>query len=417
MSEPLPLEGLRVIDCATLFAGPLIGTILGDFGADVIKVEHPRGDSLRSTGWRKDGESLWWTFVARNKRSVTIDLGRARGQTLMRHLLADADVLIENFRPGTLERWNLDPKDLLELNPRLVVVRTTGFGQTGPYAQLPGYGTLAESISGFAHANGWPDKPPALPSFPFGDTIAALTGTFAAMFALWWRANGGSGKGQIVDLSIYEPTFWVLGPQALIYDQLGVAPTRAGNSLSFAVPRNAYQAKDGHWLGLSATSQTIAERVMRLIGRPELIDEPWFADNESRKSHADELDAVIQEWIGRHTTDEVVSAFAKAEAAIAPIYSIEEIVHDPQYIARETITRIEHPLLGDIPMQNVITRLSETPGRIRHVGPRLGEHNDEVLIGELGLSRSDIDALVGEGVIGAYDSGEVPTSDQTKAVD
>jgi formyl-CoA transferase len=388
-----------VIDCATLFAGPVIASLMGDYGADVVKIEHPRGDGLRSMGWQKDGVSLWWALVARNKRCITLKLSDERGQELLRRLVRDADVLIENFRPGTMERWNLGPDVLLAANPRLVMVRTTGFGQTGPYRSLPGFGTLAESISGFAHINGWPDKPPALPPFALGDGIAALTGCAAAMFALWWREHGGDGRGQVIDLSIYEPLFWLLGPQALVYDQLGVVQGRTGNRAPFTAPRNAYQTKDGRWLGLSASAQSIAERVMRIVGREDIVSEPWFGDHIGRLEHVDELDEIIQEWIGRRTTEEVLERFAEAEAAIAPIYSIEDIVRDPQYLARQTITEVQHPKLGPILMQNVIPRLSETPGRIDHAGPELGEHNAEIYLGELGLSRQELADLDEAGVV------------------
>lgn len=396
---PLPLEGLRVVDAATLFAGPVIGSLMADFGADVIKIEHPNGDGLRTLGWQKDGVSLWWALVARNKRCITLKLSDPRGQELALKLLRDADVLIENFRPGTLERWNLGPDVLYEVNPRLIMVRTTGFGQTGPYRNLPGFGTLAESISGYAHINGWPDGPPTLPPFALGDGIAALAGTAAAMFALWWREHGGNGRGQVIDLSIYEPLFWLLGPQALIYDQLGVVQGRTGNRAPFTAPRNAYKTKDGRWLGLSASAQSIAERVMRIVGREDLIEEPWFKDHTGRLEHVDELDEIIQDWIGERTTEEVLRVFAEYEAAIAPIYSIEDIMHDPQYQARETITSVEHPKLGPIKMQNVIPKLSETPGRVRHPGAELGEHNREVYIGELGLTEEELAELKEQGVI------------------
>jgi crotonobetainyl-CoA:carnitine CoA-transferase CaiB-like acyl-CoA transferase len=397
--RPRPLEGLRVVDCATLFAGPMIATMMADFGASVVKVEHPRGDGLRAMGWQKDGVSLWWALVARNKRCVTLNLSDPRGAEVLKRLVADADFLIENFRPGTMERWGLGPEVLHELNPGLVIVRTTGFGQTGPYAKLPGFGTLAESISGFAHINGWPDKPPALPPFALGDGIAALTGCSAAMFALWWREHAGEGKGQVIDLSIYEPLFCVLGPQALIYDQLGIVQGRTGNRAPFTAPRNAYRTKDGRWLGLSGSAQSIAERVMRICGREDLIDEPWFSDHMGRIEHVDELDEVIQAWIGERTTEEVLDSFAESEGAIAPIYSIEDIVKDPQYLVRETITRVPHPKLGSLLMQNVIPRMSETPGRIDHPGPELGEHNEEIYVGELGLSESELAELKEAGVV------------------
>jgi formyl-CoA transferase len=394
----LPLAGLKVVDAATLFAGPVIGCLMGDFGADVVKVEHPRGDGLRSMGWNKNGVSLWWAFVSRNKRGVTLKLSDPRGQELMKRLVADADVLIENFRPGTLERWNLGPEVLHELNPHLVIVRTTGFGQTGPYSSRPGFGTLAESISGYAHINGWPDGPPTLPPFALGDGIAALTGTCAAMFALWWREQDADRRGQVIDLSIFEPLFWMLGPQALVYDQLGIVQGRTGNRAPFTAPRNAYQAKDGRWLGLSGSAQSIAERVMRIVGREDLIDEPWFADHTGRLEHVDELDEVIQAWIGERTTEEVLDAFAEMEGAIAPVYSIADIFEDPQYAARGTIATVDHPVLGPLRMQGVVPRLSVTPGRIDHPGPELGEHNHEVY-GSLGVTHEELDELRREGVV------------------
>lgn len=396
---PLPLEGIKVVDSATLFAGPMSACLLGDYGADVIKVEHPSGDSLRTLGWHKDGVSLWWALVSRNKRCVTLKLSETRGQELMKEILRDADVYIENFRPGTLERWNLGPDVLHELNPGLVIVRTTGFGQTGPYSGLPGFGTLAESISGYAHINGWPDGPPTLPPFALADSIAALTGAFATMTALWWREQSGENRGQVIDLSIFEPMFWVLGPQALVYDQLGIVQSRTGNRAPFTAPRNAYRAKDGRWLGLSGSAQSIAERVMRIVGREDLIEQPWFRDHTGRLEHVDELDEVIQDWIGRHTTEEVLAAFAEHEGAIAPIYSIEDIFRDPQYAARETIATVQHPKLGPIRMQNVIPRLTLTPGRIKHPGAELGEHNRDVFIGELGVSEDEFAELERLGVI------------------
>jgi len=398
-TTPLPLEGLRVVDSATLFAGPVIASIMGDYGADVIKVEHPAGDSLRTLGWSKDGVSLWWAHVGRNKRCVTLKLSDPRGEKLMKELLSSADVYIENFRPGTLERWNLGPEQLHEINPGLVIVRTTGFGQTGPYSKRPGFGTLAESISGFAYINGWPDKPPALPPFALGDGVAALTGTFSIMFALWWREHGGAGHGQVIDLSIYEPLFWLLGPQSLLYDQLGIVQERTGNAAPFTAPRNAYQAKDGKWLGLSASAQSIAERVMHIVGRPELIEEPWFANHAGRVKHADELDEIIQSWVGERTTEEVLEAFAEAEGAIAPIYSIAEIFDDPQYKERGTIATVEHPVLGPLKMPNVIPRMGATPGRIKHAGAELGEHNREIFCDELGVTEQELAELAERGVV------------------
>ena len=400
---PGPLSGLRVIDCGVLFAGPVIGTLLADFGADVIKVEHPRGDSLRTLGWQKNGVSLWWAFVSRNKRLVSINLSSAEGASLLKELVATADVLIESFRPGTFERWGLGPDVLQAINPRLVIVRTSGFGQTGPYSRRPGFGTVAESISGYAHINGQPDGPPTLPPFALGDGIASLFGTFATMFAIYHRDTHGA-PGQVIDLAIYEPLFWILGPQSLVYDQLGIIPGRTGSRTEWTAPRNAYQASDGRWFGLSASSQSIAERVMNLIGHGEVAKEPWFADHTGRIAHHLELDRLIGGWIGQHTAAEVMAAFEESEAVIGPIYSIADIFEDPQFLARETITTVEDPVLGKVRIQNAIPRLSATPGRVRHLGGELGAHNQEILGGELGHLDADLARWRASGVIGGPES-------------
>ena len=394
----LPLEGLRVVDAASLFAGPVIGTMLGDYGADVIKIEQPSGDNLRSLGWSKDGVSLWWALIGRNKRSVTLKLSDPAGAEVAKKLLAEADVFIENFRTGTLERWGLGWDVLREINPDLVMVRTTGFGQTGPYATRPGFGTLAESMTGYAHTNGFPDGPPTLPPFALGDGVAAMTGAFAVMMALWWRDTQG-GTGQVIDLSIYEPLFWILGPHASVYQQLGIVQGRTGNRAPFTAPRNAYQARDGKWLGVSASAQSIAERVIVLVGRPELAQEPWFSNHTGRLEHQDELDEAIAAWIAERDSDEVIRAFEEVQAAIAPVLAIDEIVRDPQFVARDTITEVDHPKLGPLQMQNVIPRLVTTPGRIAFPGVELGAHTREVLHGELGYDDADLRSLADAGII------------------
>lgn len=396
--EPqLPLAGLKVIDCATLFAGPLVATILGDFGAEVIKVEHPRGDALRGLGWERDGVSLWWSVVSRNKRCVSLVLSDPRGADLFRRLTAEADVLVENFRPGTLERWGLGPQVLMEANPQLVMVRTTAFGQDGPYATLPGFGTLAEAMSGFAHINGWPDGPPTLPPFALGDSVAALTGAYATMIALWSRNT--TGVGQIIDLSITEPLFSLLGPQATVYDQLGVIQGRTGNSAPFTAPRNAYRTKDERWLALSGSAQSIAERVARLVGREDWLEQAWYQSHAGRLQHVAELDESIGDWIAARDASEVMAAFAEYEGAIAPIFSIADIFEDPQFTARQAITRVTHPELGDIAMANVVPRLTQTPGCIRHPGQhRIGQEN-QIIFRDLGLSQQEIDDLERTGVI------------------
>jgi crotonobetainyl-CoA:carnitine CoA-transferase CaiB-like acyl-CoA transferase len=394
---PGPLSGLRVLDAATLFAGPLAATVLGDFGADVIKIEHPRGDPVRTHGHQKDGVGLWWKMIGRNKRAVTLNLGSPRGQQIMRDLVRHADVLIENFRPGTLERWNLAPDSLLEINPRLVVARVTGFGQIGPYRRRPGFGTLAEAMSGFAAMTGEPDGPPTLPPFGLADGIAALATVAAMMFAL--RARDSTGRGQVADLAIIEPMLTILGPQPTWYDQLGIVQERRGNRSVNNAPRNTYRTRDGRWVAISTSAQTVAERVMRLVGHPEVIELPWFASGSGRAQHAEELDAMVGGWIGERDFEEVVRSFEEAEAAVAPIYDIRHIFEDPQYQALESITRVEDEELGSVRMQNVLFRLSDTPGRIRWAGPPVGHHNQEVYGELLGLEEAELALLKEQGVL------------------
>jgi crotonobetainyl-CoA:carnitine CoA-transferase CaiB-like acyl-CoA transferase len=391
------LAGVRVIDASTLFAGPLAATLLGDYGADVVKVEHPkRGDPARSHGYSKNGTGLWWKVLGRNKRAVTCYLGDPEGRELFLGLVDRSDVLIENFRPGTLEKWDLAPATLHERNPGLVLARVTGFGQFGPISGRPGFGTLAESMSGFAHITGQPDGPPTLPPFGLADGIAALTAAFAVTAAL--RARDRDGRGQVIDLAIIEPILTVLGPQPTVYDQLGVVQERTGNRSINNAPRNTYKTRDGRWLAVSTSAQTVAERVMRLVGRPELIDEPWFSSGGGRAEHAEVLDQAVGDWIAERDADEVISAFEEASAAVAPIYSVADVMEDPQYRALESIVEVDDSELGPLKMQNVAFRMSETPGRIRWPGPPLGAHNEEVW-GELGVDAERLAALRERGVV------------------
>ncbi|MFF5212769.1 CaiB/BaiF CoA transferase family protein [Streptosporangium sp. NPDC000396] len=383
------LDGVRVLDLATLFAGPMAAMLLGDYGAEVIKIEHPaKPDPSRGHG----PQGLWWKMLGRNKRAITLDLSTAEGQDLLVELVRQADVVIENFRPGTLERWNLSYERLSGANPDLVLARVTGFGQFGPYAKRPGFGTLAEAMSGFAAMTGEPDGPPTLPPFGLADGICALATAFAVMTAL------RSGRGQVVDLSIIEPILTVLGAQPTIYDQLGVVPPRTGNRSVSNAPRNTYRCKDGAWVAVSTSAQSIAERVMRLVGRPEVIDEPWFASGSGRVAHADELDDAVAAWVAAHTREEVLAAFEQAQAAVAPVYDVRDIMADPQLEALDAITTVEDPELGPVRMQNVMFRLTGTPGEIRWTGRPHGADTDEVL-GALGLSPEELAALRGKGVI------------------
>lgn len=396
-----PLRGVKVLDISTLFAGPLAATVLGDYGAEVIKVEHPRrGDPSRTHGREKEGIGLWWKALGRNKRTITCDLGRTEGADLLARLVERADVLIENFRPGTLERWDLGPERLHRINPGLVIARVTGFGQFGPYASRPGFGTLAESMSGFAAITGEPDGPPTLPPFGLADGIAALTCVGSVMTALYERDRPeGSGAGQVIDLAIIEPLLTILGAQATTYDQLGEVQPRTGNRSVNNAPRNTYRTRDGRWVAISTSAQSVAERVMKLVGHPEVIDEPWFAAGHTRAEHADRLDSYVGSWIAERDEGEVIAKFEEAQAAIAPIYDIRDIFADPQYRALDSITEVDDPDFGSLRMPNVLYRLSRTPGAIRWTGRAKGADNHDVYSGLLGLSDADIAALQEKGVI------------------
>jgi formyl-CoA transferase len=391
------LQGIRVLDAATLFAGPLAATLLGDFGADVIKIEHPKGDPVRTHGYRKDDVPLWWKLLGRNKRTTTLYLGAPAGQEVFKSLVATADVFIESFRPGTLEKWGLGPDILHGINPRLVIARVTGFGQTGPYSGRPGFGTLAEAMSGFAAITGEADGPPTLPPFGLADGITALATATAVMIAL--EARHASGRGQVIDMAIIEPILTILGPQPTWYDQLGVIQERRGNRSVNNAPRNIYRTADDRWVAISTSAQSIAERVMRLVGHPEVIDEPWFASGAERAKHADELDAMVGAWIAARSLDDVMGAFEAAEAAVAPIYDVRHVMADPQFKALQSIVSVPDPELGSVRMQNVMFRLSDTPGTIQWAGRPLGHDNLEVF-GELaGLDAARIRQLQDAGVM------------------
>ncbi|MFH8465682.1 CaiB/BaiF CoA transferase family protein [Streptomyces sp. NPDC017991] len=392
-----PLDGLRVLDLATLFAGPLAATMLGDFGAEVVKVEHPRRpDPSRGHGPSKDGIGLWWKLLGRNKRTMTLDLSTYGGRDTLLRLAASADVIIENFRPGTLEKWDLGWEELSAANPRLVLARVTGFGQFGPYSRRPGFGTLAEAMSGFAAITGEPDAPPVLPPFGLADSIAGLATAYAVMTAL--SARDRTGRGQVVDMAIIEPILTVLGPQPLWYDQLGHVQARTGNRSQNNAPRNTYRTADGTWVAVSTSAQSVAERVMRLVGRPELVTEPWFASGADRARHTDVLDEAVGSWIARHTRADVIDAFEKAEAAVAPVQDVRDVMEDPQYAALDSITTVDDPELGPLRMQNVLFRLTDTPGGIRWAGRPHGADTDAVLT-ELGLTEDEITKLRAEGAL------------------
>lgn len=394
---PGPLTGIRVLDVSTVYAAPICAMVLGDYGAEVIKIEHPRGDPARTHGHNKDGHGLWWKVISRNKQTVTLNLGHPDGQKLLEQLAADADVLIENFRPGVMEKWNLGPDHLHEINPALVILRVTGFGQYGPYAKRRAFGTLAEAMSGFAHQTGQPDGPPTLPPFGLADGVTGLAATVAVLLALYHRQQ--SSRGQVIDISLLEPLLTLLGPGPSVYDQLGIVPGRHGNRSPNNAPRNTYRTRDGRWVAISASATSIAERVMRLVGRPDIAEQPWFHSAGERVRHGDQLDDIVAAWIRARDFDEVMTAFEDAGAAIAPIYDIEQLVNDPQVEALDAVTTVEDEDLGPLRMQNLMFRLSDTPGAIRFPGRRLGQDNERVYGEGLGLDPQRVAELQADGVI------------------
>ncbi|RKT87292.1 Crotonobetainyl-CoA:carnitine CoA-transferase CaiB [Saccharopolyspora antimicrobica] len=391
------LAGLRVVDASTLFAGPMAAMHLGDMGAEVIKVEHPaKPDPSRTHGVAKDGVNLWWKTLGRNKRTVTADLADEGGREVFLALAATADVVIENFRPGTLERWGLGYEELSARNPGLVLARVTGFGQLGPYRARPGFGTLAEAMSGFAATTGEPDGPPTLPPFGLADGVASLATAFAIMVALSSREQ--RGRGQVVDVAIIEPILAMLGPQITRWDQLRTVQPRTGNRSTNNAPRNTYRTSDGHWVAVSTSAQSVAERVVRLVGRPDLVEQPWFASGADRARHADELDEAVGAWIAQRTREDVVAAFEAAQAAIAPIYDAADIVADPQFRALGTIHEITDPELGPTLMQGPLFRLSGNDGVIGFTGRPHGADTGEVL-DELGFTPERIAELRARGAV------------------
>jgi len=392
-----PLSDLRVLDLSTLFAGPMAAMHLGDMGAHVIKVEHPsRPDPSRGHGPSKDGINLWWKTLGRNKRTVSADLSSPGGREVLLRLVETADVLIENFRPDTLEKWNLAPAVLHDRNPRLVIARVTGFGQVGPYRRRPGFGTLAEAMSGFAALTGEAGGPPTLPPFGLADGIASLATSQAVMVAL--HARQSTGVGQVIDLAIIEPILALLGPQITRWAALGTTAPRTGNRSANNAPRNTYRTRDGGWVAVSTSAQSIAERVVELVGRPEFITEPWFSSGAGRAAHGDELDEAVGAWILKRDRDDVVAQFEAAQAAVAPVYDASDIAADPQYAALGTIVTLPDPDLGEVSMQGPLFRLSDGVPPVRFAGRPPGANTTEVLT-ELGFSDVEIAALRENGSI------------------
>lgn len=390
--------GLRVIDAGVIFAGPLVATLLGDLGADVIKIEHPKGDDVRKTGKFKEGEGLWWRVTARNKQVISIDMGKPEGVEIVRRLAKDADVLIENFRAGRFAKWGLDYASLASQNPGLVMLHIAGYGQEGPYASRPCLGTLAEAFSGFAHVTGETDGPPTLPSFPIADGVAAIHGALAIMAALWARERNG-GTGDEIELSLYEPLLNVLGSMAIDFDQLGYVATRHGNRSTWSVPRNAYRTSDDRWVAISGAANSVTTRLFRAIDRHDMADDPDLATNPLRVKRIDECDNAIAEWIRRHTQEEVLARFRDFDVVAGPIYDIEQLFADEHVRARKTFVEIEDPILGKVNIQDVVPRFTNNPAHQRWLGRRDIGADTHAVLAELGYTDETLARLEQDGVI------------------
>lgn len=395
----LPLDDLRVIELGALIAGPFCGQLLGDFGAEVIKVEDPGiGDPMRQWGQEKPyGTSLWWPVVARNKKSITADLRTAEGQDIVRRLIATADVLLENFRPGTLEKWGLSPESLWEINPRLVITRVTGFGQTGPYAQRAGYGSIGEAMGGIRYVTGEPDRPPSRAGISLGDSLAAMFATLGTLVSLHQRDR--SGRGQIVDSAIYEAVLGMMESLIPEWQIAGYQRQRTGPTLPNVSPSNAYPTLDGEMILIAANQDTVFGRLAAVMGRRDLVSDARYATHGARGQNMEQLDGMIAEWSSAVAADDLLAMLHEGGVPAGRIFRAKDMFADPQFAARDAIVKLTHPDLGEFAMHNVFPRLSETPGRVRHVGPRLGEHNKEIYQGLLGIDDDEMSSLTAAGVI------------------
>ncbi|EMA47047.1 CaiB/BaiF CoA transferase family protein [Halococcus saccharolyticus] len=397
-----PLDGLRVIDMSGMISGAFATTMLGDFGADVVMIEHPEtGDPIREWPQKtEDGVSLSWKSLGRNKRCVTLDLGSERGRDIALALIADADAVYENFRPGTMERWGLGPDDVHEVNEEAIMVRLSGYGQTGPKSQKPGFGTIAEGVSGWAHANGFPDREPLLPPVSLADIQAAQFALQATLMAIFERdlGRGGSGEGQVIDVSLTEPLWRIFFGEVEAYDRMGHVRERTGNQHPNTAPRNIYETADGY-LTMSASNQKIFERVAETIDKEWLIDDERFADNATRVANSEPLNAEIEEWTRERTTDEAIETLEANDAIVGPVYDMHDIFEDEQFDARDDIIEVDDPDVGAIKTFGLVPKFSRTPGEVEFLGPRHGEHNREVYYGELGLSEAELAELQDEGII------------------
>jgi formyl-CoA transferase len=404
-SDRKPLTGVRIIDAGNMVAAPFATALLADFGADVIKIEHPKnGDGQRKLEPIKDGIPLWWKTISRNKRCVSLDLSKPDGAAVFKDMVRKADVVVENYRPGTMERWGLGYEDLSKLAPHVIMLRISGFGQTGPYRDRPAFGRIAEAISGLTNLIGEPDGPPMSPGYPLGDLISGLFGAYSVMIALYYRdalyhGDSSRGKGQMIDLALNEAIFRLLDFDAIQFDQLKSIHRRSGNRVSYVAPSSTFKTSDEKYITLAASTQSIWLRVCQAMGRDDLASNPKFIDNPSRVEHSEEINKIVAEWIALRSRREIEDIFERNKVAYSTVFDIEDIFNDVHYHARDVLVRVPDKDLGEAIVQNVVPKFSLTPGSVDHLGPALGEHNDEIYSEELGYSKEVLSRLRDDGII------------------
>ena len=399
-----PLSGLKVLDLSIIVAGGTASSLMADFGAEVVKIEKPKtGDPLRNWGPFYKDISLWWKVHSRNKKSVTLNLSDPEGQKILRMLSREADILIEGFRPGTMEQWELGPDQLLSENPNLIMVRYSGFGQTGPYKDRPGFGTIAECMSGYISMTGFSNTPPVLPPIPLADEIAGVFGAMASMMAIYHKQRNShepaGSFGQVIDVSLFEPLFRLCIPHITMYDLMDLVRERVGNDFPDAAPRSLYATKDNQWLGLSATSQNTWENLAKAMGMPHILDDPRFQDNASRLNNKDELNEILQDYMNNHDLSEIMEELVPAGGVVGPVYNSKQIMDDPHFAAREDIIELEDSELGKTKMLGVVPKFSATPGSVAHAGPKIGQDNDDVYKSWLGMTDTQISKLQSDEII------------------
>ncbi len=399
ISENKPLKGVKVIDAGNMVAAPFATVLLADFGADVIKIEHPKyGDGQRKLEPIMDGIPLWWKSVARNKRCITLDLGKPEGGEIFKQLLKGKDVIVENYRPGTFEKWGIGYDTIRAIDARIILLRISGFGQTGPYKNRAGFGRVAEAMSGLTNLIGEPDGPPMSPGYPLGDLIAGIFGSLSVMMALYHRDLRG-GEGQVIDLALYEAVFRFLDFDPIQYDQMKTIHTRTGNRVAYVAPSSMFKTRDGKYLTLAASTQNVWLRLAEAIGRKDMTTDPKFIDNPARVENSVECNGIVGAWIEQHSRDEVIEHFDKFGVAYSAVFDMEDAFRDIQYRAREAMVRVTDPDLGEAVVQNVVPKFSATPGSVDFLGPTMGAHNEEIYCGELGISKEKLKELNAAGII------------------